>query len=1033
MSEKSNVGINDVVELLEKSETHGTEDESESESSQSEARGTLVNWLSPKEVIDILWALALHDSKEKDEAALSVTAAGLCEIAFDKMVQLLESELLSLRVCSYEKLTVEVADASSILASESSASSLESITITSPEKTESIRDVDVMDATAILSSVEHHDEEVARGLLTTIETETMAVESLNGHGGTEELHVVNAATLLATSPRSEREGLENASSDESLPLRASSQSDIPFDQEENPQKPNVGLPDFGDRDTSSTDILLASHEHPSRLARLQTFTPHDLCSLAWAATELRDSLRPYVTKMVMEIFMSLGSNSVMQLDGSDLTNLVWAVAKGHVSDEDETVLIEFADQVAQRSLKLIHESETQTENWGHYGASALIHFHPPELSRLLWSITSIYASSRHCGDRLESFERLATISLVVASSQIEAFGTEDLARIAWSFLELSDVKVSLGCPRIAHALGLILSTVEASLIFWESGTTTSLRNPESENATVKESIRFASVFGRTRFHFPLLDHKMDEGLENHVDSATHTLSEKSKLPLLREIPTDPSTLTKLACSFTKLSVERPSVDAMVTLNRVALRLLSSRGGRLIRDCPSEDIIRLCEAIAISKDSASNREVVSSFVRRLLKLLNDEGFDGKSSLFSDGRPRDVARLVWSLGELGVKHAPNADDPSTAYRRLQLTADRPFVLGDRVQELFNSDLVKLINGLSLLNVASTNTEYFTRVLYQMRERISSIDDVEDICMLAESIGSIESYLHTIHVRDDDDSPSKMTPTGSDYKRIDGCNDMVKNNAESEDIVEKETAKDVTSAAAQNKAVEASGVSGLLEACDDLFTALANKCSLLAGIMKPKEVRRILVVCSMTPIRADGLIDIIASEIQNRKEKLQCAQEIQNGKNLLSEAVANAKSAQSLLCGSNKEDSTFKAIRKGLRSFFRSSEDADEIPNTETIDMDVLEIDETEKLQIALEAALRSIIDLGDYADHVESSCCVTILDIQHQLEEGTLFDLGRCEELINLYRRIDFHESIRLSRFDDDRRTEMAKGVLTRLLP
>jgi hypothetical protein len=215
---------------------------------------------------------------------------------------------------------------------------------------------------------------------------------------------------------------------------------------------------------------------------------------------------------------------------------------------------------------------------------------------------------------------------------------------------------------------------------------------------VKESIRFASVFGRTRFHFPLLDHKMDEGLENHVDSATHTLSEKSKLPLLREIPTDPSTLTKLACSFTKLSVERPSVDAMVTLNRVALRLLSSRGGRLIRDCPSEDIIRLCEAIAISKDSASNREVVSSFVRRLLKLLNDEGFDGKSSLFSNGRPRDVARLVWSLGELGVKHAPNADDPSTAYRRLQLTADRPFVLGDRVQELFNSDLVKLVSLFS-----------------------------------------------------------------------------------------------------------------------------------------------------------------------------------------------------------------------------------------------------------------------------------------------------------------------------------------------
>jgi hypothetical protein len=51
----------------------------------------------------------------------------------------------------------------------------------------------------------------------------------------------------------------------------------------------------------------------------------------------------------------------------------------------------------------------------------------------------------------------------------------------------------------------------------------------------------------------------------------------------------------------------------------------------------------------------------------------------------------------------------------------------------------------------------------------------------------------------------------------------------------------------------------------------------------------------------------------------------------------------------------------------------------------------------------------------------------------LHEDAAFELGRAIELIENYKRIEFSTGRRRSRYDSERRKEIAKRVLSRLIP
>ena len=75
-----------------------TEIETEPPLHNMDGKDAFIDWLSPVEVTDILWALALHgsnatSSKDKDEVTLSETASTLRETAYDRLVEWLDEDL----------------------------------------------------------------------------------------------------------------------------------------------------------------------------------------------------------------------------------------------------------------------------------------------------------------------------------------------------------------------------------------------------------------------------------------------------------------------------------------------------------------------------------------------------------------------------------------------------------------------------------------------------------------------------------------------------------------------------------------------------------------------------------------------------------------------------------------------------------------------------------------------------------------------------------------------------------------------------
>jgi len=735
------VGSNDIVDRLAISEaeaddedvlvnTRATSSKEDLKKGSFETRTALIDWLSPKELTDVAWSLALQTATKNSTATADINET-FRDIVFGRALRWVREELQYFESSLTEGAVEGQETAKEPLGDDSgSAPSLldpdvASITVDAEElqriqsSDENVQRVQIVDATAQLAA------ETETGCVTgedTLSLDDLAVSRDSMHQ-TQYIQAVDAATLIAsesgnvavedapptadlaathesTTPKTEFIQVVDAAA-----LLASESTDTiqTMDSSKLPMSENYGQSvDYtvlhsSTREQGSVmaDSLALENANDSKkeqpLASFSIFTPHDLCSLAWSVTELNDCHRREITGAVAQIFVQAGPTSLVGLSGGDLSNLAWALAKNPVcnglkgTDDFATLLIGWiTDEVLQ-------DANGQIEH-------VIQRFHPPEFSRLLYAVAEIY-TTRLGGTRMAGADvsDLVSVGLLAAARNLDVFGTEDLARIAWAFLSLSD-----GFTNIQHrssvqeslALGKILASIETCLFNWENCKPPSIvQESGSDSPSTREAIRFASFLGRSRRHIPFLDQRMDDSDELFLPSHT----ERSRLPLLRDLPIDPLTLCKIACRLERLADNQKGIRVTETLTRVALRLLTSRSGRLMKECPMNDLVRMCEAAA-RNDSPSTRELVSHFSRRLVLHLNGPGQDGIATLSSGHH----AMLLWALGELGVKYTPNeVDDAETAHRRLHLISSIPFLSGDQMVVLSHTRAAKMVSSLSYLH--------------------------------------------------------------------------------------------------------------------------------------------------------------------------------------------------------------------------------------------------------------------------------------------------------------------------------------------
>lgn len=215
---------------------------------------------------------------------------------------------------------------------------------------------------------------------------------------------------------------------------------------------------------------------------------------------------------------------------------------------------------------------------------------------------------------------------------------------------------------------------------------------------VEDSFHYSTFFGR-RFPFPLLNHGVNEHEDEDDEDISHQMDRK--LPLLRDLTVDPSSLCKLASGFSSLSQNQPNIVGGWTFLRVAIRLLASKNGQLMEQCPIQDVIRLCHACAMRKTNGREQEqVLHLYARRVVQFMNealdpDRDAHGKAAdRLAHASPWEISILIWSLGELGARHFTTDENRRLAYRKLHLVTDRPLLTEEQLQSLSATSTANLV---------------------------------------------------------------------------------------------------------------------------------------------------------------------------------------------------------------------------------------------------------------------------------------------------------------------------------------------------
>lgn len=159
------------------------------------------------------------------------------------------------------------------------------------------------------------------------------------------------------------------------------------------------------------------------------FCAADLCSLVWAVTELHSPFRFSITNIVSNIFATLGRDSLQDLSGGNLCNLAWAVSKNRIAEDcSASSCYELVTRwLAYHALSYVSVGGITLDS-----ERLLQCFRPPELSRLLSSIACVVEYSPDAPD--PSMERLATLSLLASTENSSIHEIEDLVRLKFGMV-----------------------------------------------------------------------------------------------------------------------------------------------------------------------------------------------------------------------------------------------------------------------------------------------------------------------------------------------------------------------------------------------------------------------------------------------------------------------------------------------------------------------------------------------------------------------------------------------------------------------
>ena len=222
------------------------------------------------------------------------------------------------------------------------------------------------------------------------------------------VEVVDAATLIAAENQA---NLQSESGDSISP-------DIQFNE---PDNEHIDI---------EIDDAVASQDNPLLSF---TITPRDMCSLIWAFTEVGVDSNEIIRHILSSLNMA-GSVAFSEMEGRDLSNLVWSIARcsGNLVDVvPHSIISNVLDQAGEWLLLRLGSQLSKLDQYPDKESNNLDPISPTDLSRALWSFALCFDKEYITQDErgCSLVGRLALEGLHLASSYLNYFTAEDLVSL----------------------------------------------------------------------------------------------------------------------------------------------------------------------------------------------------------------------------------------------------------------------------------------------------------------------------------------------------------------------------------------------------------------------------------------------------------------------------------------------------------------------------------------------------------------------------------------------------------------------------
>eukprot|EP00586_Coscinodiscus_wailesii_P000692 CAMPEP_0172484530 /NCGR_PEP_ID=MMETSP1066-20121228/12023_1 /TAXON_ID=671091 /ORGANISM="Coscinodiscus wailesii, Strain CCMP2513" /LENGTH=993 /DNA_ID=CAMNT_0013249127 /DNA_START=1 /DNA_END=2982 /DNA_ORIENTATION=+ len=902
--------------------------------------GALVNLLSARELANVVWSLTIHDDEGNHTKLQNST---LVSAISEQIKILLDDDLLTLN---------RSMDEDGEIMGDDHVTDDETMTEGGVENIEN--DVEVVDAASLLSG-----SEVQTEVLSSKTTQTKAHPDLNVALDTEVPVETTNQTRTLNETNAQSTSLDSTNS-------------VNF--EETLKKKEVSSPPPSTSTTSSstsktTSVALLPHK--------LHFTTRDMCSILYALTELDHHSTVTITSKVISVCAK--TNPYSEMEGKDLCNLAWAVAKCGVSLLEDHVIAttehDDTDRVCNHVNSVMYHIATLSLRLLKSCKDTNPPFEPLELTRLLWSFR-LFVTEMGRGDldqMTEMKEVLNNFSFEVMKlmeGSIHSFSSGELAVIIWSFTELYDLNQPLPTG-IIRILGRVRANLELSLLHYQNDRKT----------------------------LTLADHD-----DKHVRLSTDSDEFAPTMPLINNTSAAPPLTLSSSCQFVyALSrLERSHTHLKGVSNALLSRLTNSFPSKLMPFSDVRDLVRLCHACAVANkggDAAASSSL-RGFVRRFVQFLNDKASE---HIINDISPHDYACLLWSLGELGVV----GDEGVTSSRKVHLKIKKPNIESDRLITLPSLVLIDLLKGAVQLCDSSQDTFFLQNILSEVHRRIhdSTFSPTPaqsyQVTMILIDVLQIYTDLERktipeISVPTAISNNPNETTTSQTTSPLNDAHATPANPPEADDTISPEDRiiDSLLSPSPSQQPNNHEQITTLTNLCQSLLHNMTS--TILPSQVKQfnaLQIRHILESYLATrpyPLNDETLLSAIQIQVKKRMQALALASSTTVGGTSVRELIQSAA------------DSSVDALAKlsEIDIPLPKEEQKQELDNKDANDTN-------ERKETVIEYVNRAAASSCEAAARVArvargTSTGTTTEDVLQAVEEKAMFELGQCEEILELLR-------------------------------